>query len=112
MSGGAYGGQVPEAASEPSSEQTTDRVAVPAAGPQRAPVARRAAPTPLIRIGLVLFLIGLLAVAVIMVLFFSGVRDLPLWANLIAGFAPVGFGVVLVGIFRDARRSSRSRPAL
>lgn len=60
---------------------------------------------------MVLFLIGLLAVAVIMVLFFTGVHDLPLWVNLIAALAPIGFGVALVGIFRDARRSSRSRPA-
>lgn len=61
---------------------------------------------------MVLFLIGLLAVVVILVLFFTGSTDLPLWANLIAGLAPIGFGVVLVGIFRDARRSSRSRPTL
>lgn len=107
---------MPEAASERSAEQSTDRVAAPAAAPAadrpRPQAARRTAPTPLIRIGLGLFVVGLLAVAVILVLFFSGVRDLPLWANLVAGLAPVGFGLVLVGIFRDARRSSRSRPAL
>lgn len=103
---------MPEAASERSAEQSTDRVAAPAADRPRPQAARRTAPTPLIRIGLSLFVVGLLAVAVILVLFFSGVRDLPLWANLVAGLAPVGFGLVLVGIFRDARRSSRSRPAL
>lgn len=113
--GGAYGGRVSEAASDQSVEHP-DRSAVPAPGPAgaagaRPAGARRAAPTPLIRVGLVLFVIGLLAVAVIMVLFFAGVHDLPLWANLTAGLAPVGFGVALVGIFRDARRSSRSRPA-
>lgn len=102
------------------SEPTPDVTAVPpsplsaggtgAVGDGRPALGRRSA-SPLIRVGIVLFLIGLLAVAVIMVLFFGGVHDLPLWANLTAGLAPVGFGLALVGIFRDARRSSRSRPS-
>ena len=58
-----------------------------------------------------MFVIGLLAVAVIMVLFATGSHDLPLWLNLVAMLAPVGFGIGLVGIYREARASRRSRPS-
>ncbi len=53
--------------------------------------------------GLILFLIGLLAVAVIMVLFATGSADLPLWLNLTAMLAPVGFGLGLLAVFNEAR---------
>ncbi len=64
--------------------------------------------------GVVLFVIGLLAVAVIMVLFATGSTELPLWLNLVAMLAPVGFGLGLIGIFleaRDSRRASALRSA-
>jgi hypothetical protein len=59
----------------------------------------------LARIGLVVFGIGLLGVVVIMVLFATGSHDLPLWLNLIAMLAPVGFGIGLIGVYREARAS-------
>jgi hypothetical protein len=56
---------------------------------------------------LVLFAVGLLAVLVIMVLFATGAHDLPLWLNLVAMLAPVGFGLALIGLFVEARSSRR-----
>ena len=64
--------------------------------------------SPLARIGFVVFAIGLLGVAVIMVAFATGAHDLPLWLNLVAMLAPVGFGIGLVGVYRESRAS---RPA-
>jgi hypothetical protein len=43
-------------------------------------------------------------------LFASGAHDLPLWLNLAAMLAPVGFGLALVGLFRQARRPGPPRP--
>lgn len=56
-----------------------------------------------------LFVIGLIAVAVIMVLFATGSHDLPLWLNLTAMLAPVGFGVALIGIVLEARAGRAAR---
>jgi hypothetical protein len=61
--------------------------------------------SPLARIGFVVFGIGLLGVLVIMALFATGSHDLPLWLNLVAMLAPVGFGIGLVGVYREARAS-------
>ena len=55
-----------------------------------------------------LFAVGVLAVVVIMVMFASGSHDLPLWLNLTAMLAPLGFAVGMVGVAVDARRSSRA----
>jgi hypothetical protein len=57
----------------------------------------------------VLFVIGLLAIGVIMVLFATGAHDLPLWLNLTAMLAPVGFGIGLIGIFLEARSGRVAR---
>jgi hypothetical protein len=61
--------------------------------------------SPLARVGFVVFGIGLLGVAVIMVAFATGSHDLPLWLNLVAMLAPVGFGIGLIGVYREARAS-------
>ena len=66
-------------------------------------VAGRRLPTGLLGVGVTLFLVGLIAVGVIMVLFATGSHDLPLWLNLTAMLAPVGFGLGLVAILREAR---------
>lgn len=52
-----------------------------------------------------LFVIGLGAVAIILVLFATGTTELPLWVNLLAMLAPVGFGVGLLGVYAEARAS-------
>ena len=62
----------------------------------------------LARIGFVVFGIGLLGVVVIMVLFATGSHDLPLWLNLVAMLAPVGFGIGLVGVYRESRAAVRA----
>ena len=72
---------------------------------------RRRQTSPLARIGFVVFGIGLLGVVVIMTLFATGSHDLPLWLNLVAMLAPVGFGIGLVGIYRESR-ASRSLAAV
>ncbi|HEY5877718.1 MAG TPA: hypothetical protein VIU11_02325 [Nakamurella sp.] len=65
----------------------------------------------LVRIGVVCFALGLIAVAVVFGMFAVGAHDLPLWLNLGAMLAPVGFGLALLGMFRQARRSGRRRAA-
>ena len=57
------------------------------------------------RIGFALFGIGLLAVLVVLVLFATGRDELPLWLNLVALLAPVGFGLGLLGVYLEARSS-------
>ena len=63
----------------------------------------------LVRVGVLVFALGLVAIAVIFAMFAAGAHDLPLWLNLGAMLAPVGFGLALLGLFRQARRSSRRR---
>ena len=60
---------------------------------------------------MVLFVIGLLAVAVILVLFATGTTELPLWLNLMAMLAPVGFGVGLLGVYSEARAARKAGAA-
>jgi len=87
-----YPGSVPEQTDAPS--------ALPGAGRSVRGRPRASNPT---KIGLLLFAVGLLAVVVIMVLFATGSQDLPLWLNLAAMLAPVGFGVGLFGVFLEGR---------
>jgi ABC-type multidrug transport system permease subunit len=67
--------------------------------------------SPLVRGGVVCFALGLIAVAVVFGMFAAGAHDLPLWLNLAAMLSPVGFGLALIGLFRQARRSGRRRAA-
>jgi hypothetical protein len=63
----------------------------------------------LIRAGGAVFLIGLLALLVVVVPFFFGERDRPLALNLLAGAGlPLGLGLALAGLVRGAR--ARARP--
>ena len=71
------------------------------------PVRKRAS-SPLARWGFGIFVVGLLAVGAIMALFATGSHDLPLWLNLVAMLAPVGFGVGLLGVYLEARSGHRS----
>ena len=60
---------------------------------------------------MVLFVIGLVAVAVILVLFATGTTELPLWVNLLAMLAPVGFGLGLLGVYSETRAARRAGAA-
>ena len=96
--------------SEPS--EPSVRPSASAAPPPPRPSGRSHAPaSPLARIGFALFGIGLLAVMVILVLFATGNGELPLWLNLLALLAPVGFGLGLLGVYLEARSSrTAARP--
>jgi len=56
---------------------------------------------------MVLFFIGGLAILADVALFVSGRHDLPLWLNLLALLAPIGFGVGMVGVFLESRSAGR-----
>lgn len=66
----------------------------------------------LVRVGGACFALGLVAVLVVFGMFAAGAHDLPLWLNLAAMLAPVGFGLALLGLFRQVRRSARRRGAM
>ncbi|AZI57262.1 hypothetical protein EH165_02890 [Nakamurella antarctica] len=65
--------------------------------------------TPLVKVGLAVFAVGLVAIAVDLALFFTGSENLPVWLNVMCMLAPVGLGVCLVGVVKETRRAS---PAL
>jgi hypothetical protein len=70
---------------------------------------RHAASTPapgerLVRLGAVLFGLGLLGVLAVVVPFLLGRDDAPLWSTLLASVMPIGLGLALVGLLRGARR--------
>jgi hypothetical protein len=59
----------------------------------------------LVTVAVAIFALGLLAVAAVFVLYLTGEHDLPLWLNTTAGvFVPVGLGLALIGLVREARR--------
>lgn len=61
----------------------------------------------LMRIGIGLFALGVLAIVVVFVLFASGLNDLPLWLSLAAGVAtPLGLLLGLASLVREARGKS------
>jgi hypothetical protein len=60
-----------------------------------------------VRVGLTLFVIGLIFIAVDVLPFFFDDHNRPLWLNLACLLAPAGFAVVTISIFRTGRRSQR-----
>lgn len=74
-------------------------------GLSRAAQRSKSSASPLARAGFIVFGIGLLAVVVILALFATGSQELPLWLNLLALLAPLGFGIGLLGVYREARQS-------
>ena len=64
----------------------------------------------LVPVAVVIFGIGLIALAAIFVLYLTGRHDLPVWLNASAGvLVPLGFGLALIGLVREARRDSKRR---
>ncbi len=55
------------------------------------------------RVGAVLFALGVLGVLVVVVPFLLGRDDAPLWTTLLASLLPVGLGLALLGLLRGAR---------
>lgn len=56
----------------------------------------------LMRLGVGLFAVGLLAVIVVFILFAAGMENLPVWLSVAAGvITPLGLGVGLVALVRE-----------
>jgi UDP-N-acetylmuramyl pentapeptide phosphotransferase/UDP-N-acetylglucosamine-1-phosphate transferase len=73
------------------------------------PSGRTPAGERLVRVGGVLFLLGVLASAVTVTPLLTGDDPFPTAAYVAAMLAPVGFGVALAGIVRDIRARRRHR---
>jgi uncharacterized membrane protein YhdT len=58
----------------------------------------------LARLAMIVFTVGVIAIAVVVILYASGVRNLPLWLELTVLLAPIGLGVGLVSVVLNARR--------
>ncbi len=74
----------------------------------------RPSASPLMKVAMVVFAVGVIAIVVDMALFASGSQDLPLWLNLLCLLAPVGLGVGLLGTYFQARawkKQSQRQPA-
>jgi hypothetical protein len=64
----------------------------------------------LVRIGVVIFGVGLLCVVAAVVPLFFGVHNLATALNLAAGLLPpLGLGIALLALFQEARRQRRAR---
>lgn len=61
-----------------------------------------------VRVGLALFLIGLLCIAADVLPFFFGDSDTPLWLNLGALLAPIGFAVAVCSGLKAGRDEQRA----
>ncbi|MDQ1673414.1 MAG: hypothetical protein QOC98_1976 [Frankiaceae bacterium] len=62
----------------------------------------------LVRAGAALFAVGVLAVVVMVVPFFTGSAKPPLAVDVLATLTPVGFAIALVGLLVQARADRRS----
>jgi UDP-N-acetylmuramyl pentapeptide phosphotransferase/UDP-N-acetylglucosamine-1-phosphate transferase len=73
------------------------------------PSGRTPAGERLVRVGGVLFVVGVLAAALTVAPFLTGGERLPTAAYVASMLAPVGFGLALTGIVRDIRARRRDR---
>jgi uncharacterized membrane protein YhdT len=63
----------------------------------------------MIRLGLVLFALGVALIAVELIGFAVGARDFPLWLDLLCGvLAPAGFIVAIASAIRAGRADQRA----
>ena len=61
-----------------------------------------------VRVGAWLFGLGFVGVLLVLVPFFLGRDDAPLWTTLLASLLPVGLGIALAGLLRGARANRRA----
>ncbi|MBB3663473.1 MULTISPECIES: hypothetical protein [Prauserella salsuginis group] len=60
----------------------------------------------LMRLGVGLFAVGMLAVIIVFVLFAAGMEDLPVWLSVAAGVVtPLGLGLGLIALVREHKGS-------
>jgi hypothetical protein len=74
---------------------------------EAAPALEGAAPrqSTLMRIGVGLFALGMLAVVAVFAMFAAGLHNLPVWLSAAAGvLTPLGLGLGLVVLVREARQ--------
>lgn len=72
---------------------------------RQSPLPKLRGPSWLMRVGIVLFAIGMVAVLAVFVLFAAGLRDLPVWLSAGAGvLTPLGLALGLIELVREARR--------
>lgn len=67
---------------------------------------------PLVRAGLVVFGLGLLAITATFIGYGAGADNRPLAQNLLCLLAPLGFGLALLGLVRNGRADARRVAAL
>lgn len=61
----------------------------------------------LMRLGISLFAIGMIAVTAVFVMFAAGLENLPVWLSAAAGvITPTGLALGLLALVREARRKS------
>lgn len=76
--------------------------------------ARHAAPDApgpgdrLVRLGVLVFVVGVAGMLCAFVPFFFGRVDAPSWTALVASLMPVGLGIALLGLLRSARSRRRT----
>jgi hypothetical protein len=63
------------------------------------------------RAGAAVFAVGAVAAMTALVPFLVGTTALPTWVYALSVLAPVGLGMILWGLWRSARRSSRAARA-
>ena len=71
------------------------------------------APSPsqtVFRIGLAVFAVGVLATVATLIPLFTGADPLPVAFYLLSMLAPLGFAIVLVGLWRNGRRRRLREP--
>ncbi|MGH8959950.1 MAG: hypothetical protein ACRDWT_01880 [Jatrophihabitantaceae bacterium] len=64
--------------------------------------------SPAVRVGLVLFALGLLFIAADVLPFFADDRNRPLWLNLACLLAPIGFALAVWAGLRAGREDQRA----
>jgi uncharacterized protein (DUF983 family) len=61
-----------------------------------------------VRVGAVLFVLGIVGILVVLGSYFSGSRDVPLWMTLLASVGPFGLAIALLGLLHGARANRRA----
>jgi len=74
----------------------------------RRPSAKRLPASRSVRLGLGLFVLGLVFIAVDVLPYFDGEHDTPLWLNLACLLAPLGFLIAIWSAVRAGRAQQRA----
>ena len=60
------------------------------------------------RVGGVLFVLGAVGVVTVLVAYFAGPGNAPLWTTLLASLGPIGLAIALLGLLHGARTNRRA----